>query len=376
MLLYSVLSIVFALKEIHTHANVKVVELPNNVTLTATYASFKKHENVTIHGVEIKVLNVQTKVQCASRCINTEECNTFAIRKNTPPPFYCGFFTGNLDTNHYYVMDDTDFDVYETQNMCTLNPLICEHGSVCIPYFNNNTYYCQWCFPPYYGKHCNLTALSTSAEVIPEDIRTGKNVSCKSLRKYFGPLSNRQSYDTHPWRDLRKVRVVCGAAGSTRIAKIRMDRNGPINASISTLTKLSSIQGTQVRISTTVLNMLYKLTRFNLFKFLCGNGLNSKRFFTTAFPNPNRVRMLKYFIGELDILPDACDTVGNGVKCGDMENEKWSTEGIDVESRIYNQVFRYGSDVTAGFSMADHKYGCLNQVGAYKAGNVYEIWVT
>ncbi|XP_057302690.1 uncharacterized protein LOC130636857 [Hydractinia symbiolongicarpus] len=207
-----------------------------------------------------------------------------------------------------------------------------------------------------------------------EYILTGKKVSCKSLRKYFGPLDV-QSYDSYPWRDLRKVRVVCSSAGRTRIAKIKMDRSGPINDSISTLKKLSSIQGTQVRISTTVLNMLYKLTRFKEFVFFCDDGLDWKSFSVRSFPTPNRVRMLKYFIGEFKTLPDACHTIENGISCEDMENEKWSTEGIDVESRIYNQVFRYGSDVTKGFSMADHKYGCFNQIGAYKAENTYEIWV-
>ncbi|XP_057301383.1 uncharacterized protein LOC130635881 isoform X2 [Hydractinia symbiolongicarpus] len=290
MLYHLVLLMIFLLNEIRAHANVKVVELLNNVTLTATYASFKKHENVTIYGVEIKVLNVQTKVQCASQCIKTEECNTFAIRKNTPPPFYCGLFTGNLDTNHYYAMDDNEFDVYETQNMCTLNPLICEHGSVCIPNFNNNTYYCKWCFPPYHGKHCNVTAETVNKEAIPEDIRTGKNASCRSLKKYFGPQKTFVPVVTYPWRDNRKLVVICHS-------------------------------------------------------------------------------------GESNDLPDSCGTFKWGERCEIMKNQKWSKEGIPYETRIYNEIFRLDSNVTEGFSMADHKYGCLNEFGAYKAGESYALWV-
>ncbi|XP_057301135.1 uncharacterized protein LOC130635712 [Hydractinia symbiolongicarpus] len=372
MLLYSVSSILFALNEIHTHANVKVVELPNNVTLTATYASFKKHENVTIYGVEIKILKVQTKAQCASQCISTEECNTFAIRKNTPPPFYCGLFKGNLDTNHYHTMDHVDFDFYETQNMCTMNPMICEHGSVCIPNFNNNTYYCKWCFSPYYGKNCNLTDGLVNNTTIPEDILTGKNASCKSLRKYFGQLQHHVAYDTYPWRDWRIVRVVCSGGGRTRIAKIN---NGEPNL-VSTLTKLSSIQGKQIRISTTVLNVLYKLTRFKRFVFACTEGDQYKNILTMDTPTKNVVNMLKYFIGESNVIPNSCKTIVTGVlDCEEMKGKKWSTEGIDFESRIYNQVVRYASDATKGYSVEDHKYGCFNHIGEYKSTDTYSIWV-
>ncbi|XP_057301382.1 uncharacterized protein LOC130635881 isoform X1 [Hydractinia symbiolongicarpus] len=375
MLYHLVLLMIFLLNEIRAHANVKVVELLNNVTLTATYASFKKHENVTIYGVEIKVLNVQTKVQCASQCIKTEECNTFAIRKNTPPPFYCGLFTGNLDTNHYYAMDDNEFDVYETQNMCTLNPLICEHGSVCIPNFNNNTYYCKWCFPPYHGKHCNVTAETVNKEAIPEDIRTGKNASCRSLKKYFGPQKTFVPVVTYPWRDNRKLVVICHSDGSTQISKIYINQHGPLYDRVSTLTKLSDMKTSAYRISTTALNMLYKLIRFKRIQFVCRGSGTSQGFMTSSIPSTNVVSMLKYFIGESNDLPDSCGTFKWGERCEIMKNQKWSKEGIPYETRIYNEIFRLDSNVTEGFSMADHKYGCLNEFGAYKAGESYALWV-
>ncbi|XP_057301137.1 uncharacterized protein LOC130635713 [Hydractinia symbiolongicarpus] len=370
---YLVSLMIFLLKETHAHANVNVVELPNNVTLTATYASFKKHENVTIYGVEIKILKVQTKFQCASECIKTEKCNTIAIGKNTPPPFYCGLFKGNLDTNHYYAMDDTDFDVYETQSMCTLNPLICEHGSVCIPNFNNNTYYCQWCFPPYYGKHCNLTDIKVTKDAIPEDIRTGKNASCRSLKKFFGPPKSYAPVVTYPWRDNRKLVVICKSDGSQQVGHITANQDGI--EGVSTLMKLSDMNTSTYRISTTALNMLYKLIRFKRVQFICRYNGTAKAFKTSPIPSTNVVSMLKYFIGESNDLPDSCGTFFQYESCQNMKNQKWSKEGIPFESRIYNQIFVFDSNVPEGFSMADDQYGCHSKFGEYKAGDAYGIWV-
>ncbi|XP_057301932.1 uncharacterized protein LOC130636282 [Hydractinia symbiolongicarpus] len=240
-------------------SNVKVINLPNGVNMTATYVSFKKHENVMIYGNSFKGLHVQSKAQCASECM-AKNCNSFGTFKNKPPPLYCWLFKGNLDTNHYYAHGQNLYEVYEVQNTCTKNPLICEHGSVCIPNFNNNTYYCRWCFPPYYGKHCNLTAEEVHNKTIPEDIRTGKNVSCKSLRKNFG-VKSYGVYDTYPWRDWRKVTVTC-SGGYTMITRISADVNGTINHTISTITQLSDMQGERFRFSTTALNVLYKLIRY------------------------------------------------------------------------------------------------------------------
>lgn len=161
-------------------------------------------------------------------------------------------------------------------------------------------------------------------------------------------------------------------AGRTLIAKIN---NAEPNL-VSTLAKLSSIQGTQIRISKTVLNVLYKLTRFKRFVFGCTDGDQYKTILTLTTPTENVVNMLKYFIGESNVLPNSCETIKRGVlNCEEMDGKKWSTEGIDFESRIYNQDVRYASDLTKRYSVEDHKYGCYNHIGEYKSTDTYSIWV-
>ncbi|XP_057291542.1 uncharacterized protein LOC130614152 [Hydractinia symbiolongicarpus] len=150
--------LLFVKCKVDGHANTSVVKLTNNVTISTRWASFKKHANFMSDDLIWKGV-VQRALECASKCLERLICTGFHILNKVQSNLNCGLVNGTLITKHYYVRSDRWYDFYEMKNMCTLNPFICEHGSVCIPNFENNTYHCEWCFPPYYGKHCNLTGM-------------------------------------------------------------------------------------------------------------------------------------------------------------------------------------------------------------------------
>ncbi|XP_057300744.1 uncharacterized protein LOC130635431 [Hydractinia symbiolongicarpus] len=264
------------MKNVEANVKTNIVNLPNNVTVTTKSAGFKRHMNVYIYAYEriSSTSTANTLVECGKTCISIPRCRGFNARKEQTP-ITCDFMAGNLDTIHYYVkMDSFQWDFYELENMCTLNPFICEHGSVCIPNFDNNTYHCDWCFPPYYGKHCNLTDGVISNVPIPTDILSGKKLSCRTLKRHFGPLIHYGIYEIHPWRDRRKIKVECSSDGATLIMDLKSQQNGD---NFTTLTTLDDLVRNQ-RVTTSVLNMFYKLTRFEQLEFGCRRNASVWKF--------------------------------------------------------------------------------------------------
>ncbi|XP_057293981.1 uncharacterized protein LOC130622536 [Hydractinia symbiolongicarpus] len=366
------LLVFFLINKIEASVHTNVVHLPNNTRITTKSANFKKNENVRLYYyVRIASFSMGSTIECGARCITTPHCWGFSVFKEGLP-LRCDFFKGNLNTEHYYVKADViRYDFYEMQNACTLNPLICEHGSVCIPNFINNTYHCKWCFPPYSGKHCNLIDGVLSNMPIPSDILSGKRISCRSLKTHFGPLTNSR-YDIHPWRDHRKINVECTIGGSTFLMKIKSWRNGENFTTLTTLTNLLPNQ----RITTSVLNLFYKLTRFEQLSFLCYGVGKPYKYLQTAYEKtPLLVNVLKYFIGESNVLPTFCDTQTNNLDiapCQMYSNKTWSSDNVPFEFRIFKDIARFGN---ATLSFGDGSYGCFDKPGQYTGHDYYQVTV-
>lgn len=357
---------------IDAHVDVSVTQLPNNGTITKRSANFKKIPNFHSY-FSIWVDRVESVLACAAKCMTLGRCRSFSAKKTGN--VNCALLDGTLATNHYYIHKNYFYDHYEMQNMCTLNPFICEHGSVCIPNFHNNIYHCDWCFPPYYGAHCNLTDADVAKTPIPTEISQGKRASCETLKENFKiSVENIDYYDIYPWKDMRKLKVAC-QGGWMRILNIASPQNGSANH--HTITKLEDLRETNFRVTTSVLNMLYKLIGFKKFRWVCQRN-NSN---VTKIDGNNKgssIKMLKYLIGERNELPPSCSSISYKVipvSCYSVVNKTLSSTGVPYESRNYREIIKFGPGGNLTVSAGDGIFGCLDEPGDYMANDLYEIWV-
>ncbi|XP_057316651.1 uncharacterized protein LOC130657662 [Hydractinia symbiolongicarpus] len=357
---------------INAHVDVSVTQLPNNGTIITRTANFRKIPHFHSH-FSIWVDRVESVLACAAKCMTNLMCRSFSAQRTGH--VNCALLDGTLATNHYYIHKNYFYDHYEMQNMCTLNPFICEHGSVCFPNFDNNTYYCDWCFPPYYGAHCNLTDSDAAKTPIPTEISQGIRASCETLRENFKISDeNIGYYDIYPWRDMRKLKVAC-QGGWIRILNIASSQNGSTNH--HTVTKLGNLRATNFRVTTTVLNMLYKLIGFKKFRWVCQrNNSNVKNI--EGNHKDQSIEMLKYLIGETNELPRSCNSIkykNIPVECHYVVNKSLSSTAVPYESRNYREIIKFGPGGNITFSAGDGIFGCLDEPGDYMANDLYEIWV-
>ncbi|XP_066910855.1 uncharacterized protein [Clytia hemisphaerica] len=96
---------------------------------------------------------------------------------------------------------------YEIKNPCQ-DDLLCDHGSRCVPNYENKTFSCEECEPPYFGTFCNETNGPDLTKGVEQDIREGKYQSCSRYKQNIGN-EGLNMVTLHPWNDQRAVRVYC-----------------------------------------------------------------------------------------------------------------------------------------------------------------------
>uniref|UniRef100_A0A7M5UEF9 EGF-like domain-containing protein n=1 Tax=Clytia hemisphaerica TaxID=252671 RepID=A0A7M5UEF9_9CNID len=149
-----------------------------------------------------------SKTHCAHNCLDDGRCVTFIFKNNM-----CRIYTTVPRATPTIGMDSIHWDMYEISNPCTENQNLCEHGSICVPDRLTKTYECINCLPPFTGNHCNETTDVTMVhnEILHDDILFGRNKSCAALYYHFDVPAGNQIQNIFPWRDQRKITVLCNS---------------------------------------------------------------------------------------------------------------------------------------------------------------------
>ena len=133
-------------------------------------------------------------------------------------------------------------------------------------------------------------------------------------------------------------------------------------------------QGDKYHVTTTFLNTLYKLTRFNYIHYSCSSVGAWNSVFTSDAVNNAAVEVFKYFIGETDTRPSFCGTTNYNIDCRDIQDSKWSAEGVPFEERYYNKPITRTDGIMLTQTPASNNFGCLVQPGAYIMNDEYAVW--
>ncbi|XP_066917652.1 uncharacterized protein [Clytia hemisphaerica] len=282
----------------------------------------------------------KTKMQCFLRCMDLAECVaiSYSVVKNRCK-IHATVFRASPKTSRINV----EYVAYEMKNPCTGNPNLCEHGSFCSPIRPTKSYECVNCLPPYFGKHCNET-LGAPLPAVTEDIIYGRNSSCRMLDHFFGlPSSSHLPYFIHPWRDARKIKVLC-KKDEMMISDLKSWSTSPIRFLKSEDLKDGlDISQPNYLAHTSFIKTLNSLMHFDKFYIGCTRDDSAWFDFSNKLARNSGLALVNYWTNDTNSRPKSSDMNRNsgGTPGYDFTllDEKYSSPDVDIENRPFQDFF-------------------------------------
>eukprot|EP00111_Clytia_hemisphaerica_P018742 TCONS_00055433-protein len=357
----------------------KSIRTDKGSEVNTTYAIYKRNPlRCAINGA-YEIVFERTMAECAQSCTDDNRCLMWFFHKNQHHCKLYKFTLYDLRLHSMYNPHMTYIDSFELKNPCTENANLCEHGSYCAADRPTESYECKNCLAPFTGQHCNETAGDDNfiSATTTDDILFGRAVSCRHLRHYSNiPDSDHTVQYIHPWRDDRKIKVLC-KAGYMVLSHVKQNVTTPIRE----ITKNELADGLDLtvpnfRAHTSFLNELYKLIDFDKFQFTClhPNG--------THFGISNQLwlhvdceRLVKYMTDHsANVIPSTHCMTGisgfTGIYKDSVLDSKWSRSETPPDERLFSNVVVLNDGTRYNFGSA---FECFDQDGLWTEFKV-ELW--
>ena len=133
-----------------------------------------------------------------------------------------------------------------------------------------------------------------------------------------------------------------------------------------------SLAGVYFRISTTFLDIIYKLVKFRILRITCKlDNSDTKKIVEFRFRYLGEKNVLRYLLGHSNTLPLVTNDYMEFMP-GEVENGVFSNVTVPYEERYFNNLIRFINGSALTFSTSS--YGCFSPPGNSING-LYQMYV-
>ncbi|XP_031550002.1 uncharacterized protein LOC116287462 [Actinia tenebrosa] len=146
------------------------------------FAVFNKHEHKYLNVTPFSVISVKNPKICQVTCVGNRKCLSFNLEvKQNGERRRCELFSTDIFNSSQHFISDANFVHFSIKSSC--DPIPCENGGTCVPFYTNNTHVCQ-CTSAYNGSACENLLIKNCEDTEESGICNVNNANGKVLQVY------------------------------------------------------------------------------------------------------------------------------------------------------------------------------------------------